>query len=189
MTASISSAPGARFDSPVTHAIFLYGRAPATTLDPEANGVPEAPSSSATKSGPAQTLNPEEIWHPTQPGAQDITFPELPPNAVPQWMKSVLRRLHINLGHPGREALIRHLAAAGASGPALHGAKHLVCNICKRTKPPFQPRPTQSYQARRFGDRLQIDIIYIKDITGITHLFLSQIDQATNLSCSGSCGL
>ena len=181
---SILSAPGARFETPVSYAIFLYGRAPATTLEPEANKLPEAPRTAASPTTPAQgapsTPAPEELqWHPSQPGAQDIHFPGLTSNAVPQWMLSVLKRLHINLGHPGKEALIRHLAAAGASGPALHGAKHLECRICERTKPPKQPRPTKAYQARRFGDRLQIDIIYVKDITGHSHMFLSQVDEAT----------
>ena len=200
VVASILSAPGARFETPVAYAIFLFGRAPATTLEPEENKLPEAsaprtprPSRMSAPSTPAPAtpgvqapskdetaLVPfEDTWHPTQPGAQDIHFPGLKQDSVPQWMLGVLRRLHVNLGHPGREALVRHLAAAGASGPALHGAKHLECGICNRTKPPKQPRPTKTYQARRFNDRVQMDIIYVKDVAGHSHTFLSQLDEAT----------
>ena len=94
-------------------------------------------------------------------------------------MLSVLRRIHVNLGHPGTEALVRHLAQAGAAGEALLAAKHLQCSICARTKPPSAARPTKVYQARRFNDRLVMDIVFIRDVTSTMHTFLSQVDDGT----------
>ena len=168
----VMDTPGARFETPVAYAIFIYGAAPSTSYNPEEDKKPEATLAK-------QLPSPEEKLQPHQPGYKDITFPEVSDAAVPQWIRSVLKRLHVNLGHPGNEALVRHLAQAGASGPALHGARHLRCGVCLRTRPPAQPRPTKVYQARRFNDRLMLDIVYTKDIAGNTYCFLSQVDDGT----------
>lgn len=67
---------------------------------------------------------------------------------------------------------MRHLAQAGACGEALLAAKHLHCGICQRTKAPSAPRPTKVTTARRFNDRLLIDIVYL-------HTLLSPVDDET----------
>ena len=45
--------------------------------------------------------------------------------------------------------------------------------------PPHQPRPTNAFQAKRFNDRLGIDISYVKDVDGGTHMFLNCVDDGT----------
>ena len=119
----------------------------------------------------------EEQWFPHQPGAKDITFPGL--QGVPKWMLSVLTGVHVNLGHPGTEALVRHLAQAGASGQALLAAKHLKCQVCNRTKPPTAARPAKIFQAKRFNDRLMLDLIFVRDVSSQLYCFLSQVDDGT----------
>ncbi|CAJ1336414.1 unnamed protein product, partial [Effrenium voratum] len=127
----VMDTPGARFETPVAYAIFIYGAAPSTSYNPEEDKKPEATLAK-------QLPSPEEKLQPHQPGYKDITFPEVSDAAVPQWIRSVLKRLHVNLGHPG--------------------------NV---------------YQARRFNDRLMLDIVYTKDIAGNTYCFLSQVDDGT----------
>lgn len=100
-------------------------------------------------------------------------------DVVPKWVKTVLRRVHTNLGHPTNEALVRHLAQAGATGQALLGAKSLKCAVCERTRPPRQPRPSKAIQSRRFNDRVFMDIIYPKNISGDTFIFLNLLDDAS----------
>ena len=172
---------GTRFDTPVSYALLLYGEAPSTSYDPDENKKPEQPSKpkmSASSAPDAADLEPEEQWMPHQPGAKDITFPGLH-QGVPRWMLSVLMRVHVNLGHPGKEAVVRHLAQAGASGEALLAAKHLRCRVCERTKAPPMARPSKVFQARRFNDRLMLDLVFVRDVTSQMHTFLSQVDDGT----------
>ena len=178
----VKDAPGAKFDTPVSYAIFIYGEAPSTSYNPEENLKPEEikakkPEAIASADAPASALEPEEQWFQHQPGARDVTFPGL--KGVPRWMLSVLTRVHVNLGHPGTEALVRHLAQAGASGEALLAAKHLHCQICARTKPPTTARPAKVFQAKRFNDRLMMDLIFVRDVTSQMYTFLSQVDDGT----------
>ena len=172
---SIKDSPGETFEAPVAYAVFIFGEAPRRSFDPKDDLAPEkVPAKQIVKDLFAE---PQEQWLPHQPGVRDITFPGL--QGVPQWMLSVLRRIHVNLGHPGTEALVRHLAQAGAAGDALLAAKHLQCSNCARTKPPSAARPTKVYQARRFNDRLMMDIVFIRDVTSSMHTFLSQVDDGT----------
>ena len=113
---------------------------------------------------------------PGQAGYRDISFPG---SDAPTWVHQVLRRMHTNLGHPPREVLVRQLATAGASEVAVRAARKLRCETCLRVSPPHQPRTTKAVQACRFNDRVCMDIVYIKDIRGGTHLFLNLVDDGT----------
>ena len=199
----IANTPSSRYETPVAYGILFYGEAASTSFNPEEDRQPEEMPSSSTRAPRTPTAKraPKTPMPKTpmpgtpvpgtpspgtprhhevhQPTDQEVTFPGVSNEAVPPWIRSVLKRLHTNLGHPSSESLVRHLAAAGASGPALHGAKHLRCATCLRTKPPSQPRPSKSFQARRFNDRLMMDIIFVKDITRQTHAFLNQLDDGT----------
>jgi hypothetical protein len=167
---SIKDSPGETFEAPVAYAVFIFGEAPRRSFDPKDDLAPEkVPAKQIVKDLFAE---PQEQWLPHQPGVRDIAFPGV--QGVPQWMLSVLRRIHVNLG-----PLVRHLAQAGAAGDALLAAKHLQCSNCARTKPPSAARPTKVYQARRFNDRLMMDIVFIRDVTSSMHTFLSQVDDGT----------
>ena len=115
------------------------------------------------------------------PGARDITFPGCPDSVCPSWMKAVLRRMHINLGHPTNASLVRQLAQANATAPALYGARMLRCAVCLWSQPPRQPRPGKLFVAKRFLDRLMLDIMFVPDVTGFVHAFLSALDDASTL--------
>ena len=169
---SIMDAPAGKYDKPVRVAIYFYGDAPATSLKPEDNARPEAAKAPARH----QPEVDDERMLPHQPGYRDISFPGVD---IPAWVQQVLRRVHVNLGHPPREVLVRQLATAGASDVALKGARALRCETCLRVSPPHQPRVSKAFQAKRFNDRMCIDVIYIKDVRGGTHMFLNIVDDAT----------
>ena len=186
-----------RFPQAVEVAVFVFGQAPATGID-AADHVAEAPAAASPptaasrstptaspSAGAAASQPPKDHWaddaeaRPWEPGAKDITFPGAPDAVVPPWVKATLRRLHTNLGHPANASLVSQLARAGASGQALMGARCLRCAVCLATRPPRQPKPGALLRARRFLDRLLMDILYVNDVTGTTFAFLNLVDDAT----------
>ena len=99
---------------------------------------------------------------------------------VPQTILVCLRRIHQNLCHPTNNELFRYLAQQSCSAAALIGAKALHCDTCHRTAKPHVPRPTKMLAAaRRFGDRLLIDMFWIALVTGTTVLYLSMLNDAS----------
>ncbi|CAE7832499.1 unnamed protein product [Symbiodinium sp. CCMP2592] len=169
---TIIEAPTSKYAKPVRIAIYFYGDAPSTSMNDKDNDQPEPAKVRVT---PPEADTNEEML-PNQPGYRDISFPGVD---IPKFIQQVLRRLHCNLGHLPKETLVRHLATAKASELALKGARHLRCEVCLRVSPPHQPRVSKAFQARRFNDRLCLDILYLKDIRRGTHIFLNCVDDAT----------
>ena len=169
-----------RFASPVRTAIFFYGTAPDSSLDPTENLQPESkhvPSASRAKQ--TEELDSADALMPFQAGYRDITFPGLD-RETPKWLLQALRRIHTNLGHPPKEALVRHLVHAGAHDNAVRAARHLQCEVCRRVAPPRAARPVKPFVPHRFNDRLSLDILFLKDIRGATYAYLNQVDSATS---------
>ena len=162
-----------KFASPVRMAIFFFGVAPASSLNPTEDTKPEA----AVATKPQTEIEENDMLKPHQPGFRDISFPGL--QAAPKWLLQVMRRLHTNLGHPSTATMVRQLTSAGASDVAIQAARHLRCEVCLRVQPPREPRPAKPTLPRRFNDRLDLDVLWLKDIRGKTHGYLSQVDDAT----------
>ena len=162
-----------RFSSPVRIAIFFFGIAPASSLNETDNAQPEA----AKVRTDNQEIEDTDLLRPHQPGFRDITFPGL--SGAPKWLLQVMRRLHTNLGHPSTATMVRQLTASGASEAAIQAARHLRCEVCLRVQPPREPRPAKAFTPRRFNDRLNLDVLWLKDIRGHVHGYLSQVDDAT----------
>ena len=172
-----------KFLKPVRVAVFFYGDAPDTSLDEQANLKPESESIRKAAKPMEQDGDETDQLRPHQPGYRDIRFPGL--KDVPKWILQVLRRVHTNLGHPSKEVLIRHLSYAGASEQAIRAARHLQCEVCRRVQPPLQPRPAKPFTARRFNERLVMDVLFLKDIREVkcTHTSaLSMMALATRFS-------
>jgi len=170
---------GARFDKPCNYAIFIYGEAPATEFG-EMNEKAQA-ASSKTPRGVAVPSTPglpslEEVESVPD---RDSTF-EVDEGTVPRWVQGVLRRLHVNLGHPTNAMLVRQLAQVGASQQALIGAKGLRCTVCKQMRSIKPAPPSRMSAGRSFNEQVVIDLIYIYDIAGETHTILSTVDDASH---------
>jgi hypothetical protein len=163
--------PAAKFDRTVRVAIFIYGKPMevATSAQRRAAATPK----------PIEA-EPEEVMADWEPGAKDITFPGVSEDQLPKWMRSVLRRVDTNLGHPHNSTLVRQLAQANATPTALMGARALKCAVCDRLRPPRQQRPSKTMPiTRRFNERVMLDLVFVKDMSGETFTFLNQVDDAT----------
>ena len=169
---------GARFDKPCSYAIFIYGEAPATEFgerNERAQAVPKTPRGVAVPSTPGLPSLEEMESVPDR----DITF-DVDEGTVPKWVQGVLRRLHVNLGHPSNATLVRQLAQVSASQQALIGAKALRCTVCKQMRSIKPSPPSRMSAGRSFNEQVVMDLIYIHDIAGETHTILSIVDDASH---------
>ena len=154
--------PRQKFGRPVAFAIFFYGVAE------DEDKKPDKPK--------------EQEPHHHIPGLKtDVSFPGLPAG-IPREVQASVARLHVNAGHPARQEMIRLLTMHGAiTSQILSCIDHLQCGSCKRTQLPQQPRPAAiPTMSGQFGDRLQIDRYWVRDLTGANHCFLGIVDMATN---------
>ncbi|CAK9087481.1 unnamed protein product [Durusdinium trenchii] len=169
--------PKARFKKPVQLAIFMFGQG-----QPDAERPRDRISASHEAAQPPPSENDLRKLVPPPPG-DEISFPsEL---KIPAEIKNAIRRMHQNLGHPKPAELKKLLALNGVNNQAIYTAvEHLRCNSCERTKGPSRPDlgaiPAED-GCSQFGDRLQMDIFYVRDVTGQNFMVLGIIDEVTHL--------
>ena len=150
--------PKQRFDKPVTIGLFAYGEIGSEPLPPQG----EVPLGS----------------FPT-----DIKFEGISAS-VPLDVKRTVARLHINMGHPSPQELIRLMCCHGPpSQSMLEAIRNLQCSTCQRLQLPQHPRPSSlpSLEPRQFCDEVQSDIVYVRTATGEAVPVLGLVDVATNL--------
>ena len=117
------------------------------------------------------------LWRPH--GTRGITYPGLTLKELPAEVRQLLSRMHQNLGHPRNEEMVRWLAQHNASATALLGVKHLRCTVCLSKTKPRVPKGMAIIVARRFGDRLFLDVLFVSLIDGKQIPFLSMLDDAS----------
>ena len=152
--------PKQRFARPVQAAIFVFGMAENEMEEKQDEAKPDVHI----------------------PGLRtDVRFPGLPPN-IPREVQASIARLHVNSGHASKKELIRLFTMHGAiSSQVLSCLEHLECGTCKRSRLPQQPRPAAvPVMSGQFGDRLQIDRFWVRDLTGYNHCLLGAVDMATS---------
>eukprot|EP00438_Fugacium_kawagutii_P005300 Skav213865 [mRNA] locus=scaffold2366:336381:344444:- [translate_table: standard] len=152
--------PKQKFSRPVAFGIIFYGYA-------EDDQPPKS-----TESVPDRFV----------PGLKtDVSYPGIAEN-IPKEVKASVARLHINAGHPSKQEMIRLFTMHGAiNSSVLACLEHMQCGTCKRTQLPQQPRPASvPTLTGQFGDRLQLDRFWVRDLTGQNHCLLGLVDLATN---------
>ena len=183
--------PRARFTKPVQLAIFMFGQ---NNAEAEVTPSPKRPRPDPSPGNQdPQQFQPQEL-HPSHAQEDDplrlvrkdddeITFP--PELKLTAEIKLAVKRMHKNLGHPRAAELKKLLALNGVSNQAIYSAvEGMKCNSCERTKGPARPDPgggLPDQTASQFGDRLQMDIIYVRDVKGTNFLVLGIIDEVTHL--------
>lgn len=164
--------PKQRFDKPVRVAIFMYGE-PRQEPDPQ----PRADQHNTTL--PLADL-------PT-----DITFPNLPHgHGISLETRRTVARLHLNLGHPSQQELMRMVAYyGGAPANIMTAIQHLKCSTCDRLRSPQPPRPATmpKFVAGQFGDEIQGDIFYVRILTAEAIPVLGLVDKATGYHQAAVC--
>ncbi|CAE7214367.1 GIP, partial [Symbiodinium sp. KB8] len=98
---------------------------------------------------------------------------------VPVEVRRSIARAHINMGHPTAEELIRMANAAGTpSSMFIEAIRKLECATCSRLKGPQAPRPAAStITATQFGDRVEVDVFYLRDLQGRSCMVLGAVDS------------
>ena len=109
----------------------------------------------------------------------DITFPGAINCSVET--KKMIARLHLNLGHPSKQELLRMLAYHGpVSSTVVQAAQTLRCSTCLRTAPPQNARPAALPRyVGQFNDEVQIDIFWCRTLTSESYMVLGIVDRAT----------
>ena len=155
--------PKQKFPKPVVAAIFFYGYADEDKPKDEKDD---------------KQFGPEGLV----PGLRtDITFPGLS-EAIPAEVRASIARLHIYAGHPSKQEfystaqhtwsyLISDLIMCGTPGLWV-----LQENYQSSTSSTFCSIPVLTGQ---FGERIQIDRFWIRDLQTVNHCFLGVVDMAT----------
>ena len=151
--------PKQRFAKAVRYAIFAYGERRPEVQPSNLEGKPDSPM-------------------PDLP--TDVTFPGLSAD-VPAEVRRTIARVHINLGHPTAEELVRLACHQGS--PSAHfitAIRKLKCATCDRLKSPQAPPPSASPSSvTQFGDRVELDIFYVRKLDGEDVMVLGVVDVAT----------
>ena len=162
--------PKQRFERPVQLGIFLYGK---------------------MRDVPVQQPRPDDVEVPLSNLPTDITFPGLPTgHGINIDTRRTVARLHLNLGHPSPQELIRMVAYYGGAPSAVTTCiQHLHCATCERLKSPQQPRPATmpKFIAGQFGDEVQGDIFYLRLLSTEAIPILGLVDKATGFHQAAVC--
>ena len=155
--------PRARFAKPVRLGIFFFGYAEAEEQDHQ-----------QPEDDPSQLVGYSNV-----PG-----FSFSKGVKISAEVRSAVVRLHRNLGHPHASDLKKLLAMNGIKNQqVLDAVDALECDSCIRTKGPAKPPPAsippEGYL--QFGDAVQMDIFYVRDIASKNYMFLGVIDEVTHL--------
>ncbi|CAE7834550.1 RE1 [Symbiodinium sp. CCMP2592] len=146
--------PKQRFAKPVRHALLAYGNLIEETETPAETPITDLPT--------------------------DISFPNLS-QQVPLEVRRAIAKAHINLGHASPQEMLRLAVQTGnPSEMFLQTIRRLNCATCARLKGPQPPPPASTtVTASQFGDRVEIDIFYLRDLTGKSCMVLGAVDVAT----------
>ena len=164
--------PRGRFHKPVNLAVFFFGYAETE----EDDNLPEAPAEvqEEVEDDPRRRV--------VQTGQSGIHFPDR--LRLPDVVKTAVSRLHRNLSHPPATELKKMLAMNGIKDQnILSAVDNLQCDVCDRNKPLPKPPPAgvKDNVYQQFADEVQMDIVYVKDITGNAFPVLGIICQCTHL--------
>ena len=118
--------------------------------------------------------NPVPTWTPLSASVSGPKFQDLTDEN-----KGIVRKLHINLGHPTSEKLARHLAEANAQRHLVDGAKDYLCGSCAERQRPSLTTPGNLKDAKEFNERVSIDGFDWKGKQGQNYYVIHILDEAT----------
>ena len=102
---------------------------------------------------------------------------------IPEDVKREVRRAHHALGHCGRDQLVRLARMANKSKEHIFYAKWFKCPICaSRTAPGHIARASPVARPDTFNVMVAVDLKFVPDVVGNTHVFLNVLDIGTRFS-------
>ncbi len=129
---------------------------------------------------PGDEVMEQEEKHEEVLGSLGIVF-RVPKNRwLPPVIKSTLKKLHANLGHPGKDDMKRFLRNAGVENEMIEAVDWMECGACAQSQRPRVHRASKLPPSdARFNDRVMVDCCQIKDVRGKGFWFLCILDAAT----------
>lgn len=98
---------------------------------------------------------------------------------APNCQKS-LKKLHANLGHPGKNDMKRFLRTAGVENEMMEAVDWMECGARAQSQRPRVHKASKLPPSdARFNDRVMVDCCQIKDVNGKGFWFLCILDSAT----------
>ena len=94
---------------------------------------------------------------------------------LPRRVRVAIRRLHRNLRHLPKEALVKMLRAARASQDYLSAAKTFRCQGCENTKPRPQTHKVSPPRPHTFNREVGVDVFEIVDAIGMRFSILNAV--------------
>eukprot|EP00971_Amphidinium_carterae_P349931 6491302-Amphidinium_carterae.2 len=103
--------------------------------------------------------------------------------SVPAAVKAECKRVHHQLGHPGRAVMIRMAKLAGKSHLHLRFLKHWQCPLCLQRAPPQKLASVSgTVKAQEFNVKVSVDLKFVHDVAGRVYTLLNLLDTATRYS-------
>ncbi|CAE7261754.1 RE1 [Symbiodinium natans] len=115
-------------------------------------------------------------------GASAITFEDEGETKIPPEVKSSLRRLHQNMGHPSNLDLARHLRLAGADPSVIEACKKINCQVCSRNKRGKSAKPASFPNLLDFNQVVAVDAFTVYDCQGEKLELMMSIDLGTGFA-------
>ena len=116
-------------------------------------------------------------------GAEAISFGQ--GKAISPEVKSSLKRLHQNLGHPTNLDLARHLRLAGADTAVVEACKRLNCQVCHRNQRGGSAKPATLPNLLEFNQLVAVDAFYVYDCDGEKVELMMVVDVGTGFVSAG----
>ncbi|CAK0890787.1 unnamed protein product, partial [Prorocentrum cordatum] len=92
---------------------------------------------------------------------------------------AMLKKLHVNMGHPSNEDLGRSLRLKGAKSATVQAVKGLICGVCRSQQRPSARRPAHLHFVQDFEDDVGFDCFELKDVDGKSYWYFNIVDLAT----------
>ena len=99
---------------------------------------------------------------------------------APRRIRAAIAHLHVTLGHPANERLVRMLAMSGAGQVVLSAASHLRCQVCAMVHPPGDAPQVTAKRPTNFNESLSGDTFYVWDNLGEKFAVTHFIDGLTD---------
>eukprot|EP00435_Cladocopium_sp_Y103_P016264 s1455_g4.t1 len=100
--------------------------------------------------------------------------------ALPPEERSLLVRIHKNLGHPSSQVLGQVLRQKGYPATMIQALEDFQCSTCQMHKKPKVARPANIKSEIDFGDKVSVDGISWTNKSGVVFHFYHYLDHGTN---------
>lgn len=98
--------------------------------------------------------------------------------ALDQREQGIIKKLHINLGHPTSDTLARHLSETKALQHLVEGAADYVCPRCAERTSPQRTTPGNLKDPSEFNDKISLDGFEWTSKSGLKTYVLHSLDDA-----------